>query len=104
MKQHGVIFQPSLSGTLSLSRTNAFFLCGGKALVNAYYNTAQQLGVAVAYEANVLHVKIEDGLFQQVDVQWQGEQLAVRGRAVVLASGGFQADPGWVARAWGAGS
>jgi tricarballylate dehydrogenase len=40
MEAHGVRFQPSLSGTLSLSRTNAFFLGGGKALVNAYYNTA----------------------------------------------------------------
>jgi tricarballylate dehydrogenase len=35
MKQCGVRFQPSLAGTLSLSRTNAFFLGGGKALVNA---------------------------------------------------------------------
>ena len=46
MEAHGVRFQPSLSGTLSLSRTNAFFLGGGKALVNAYYRTAEQdLGV-----------------------------------------------------------
>ena len=35
MEGHGVRFQPSLSGTLSLSRTNAFFLGGGKALVRA---------------------------------------------------------------------
>ena len=32
MEAHGVRFQPSLSGTLSLSRTNAFFLGGGKSL------------------------------------------------------------------------
>ena len=44
MEAHGVRFQPSLSGTLSLSRTNAFFLGGGKALVNAYYATAQGSG------------------------------------------------------------
>ncbi|MGB1148292.1 MAG: FAD-binding protein, partial [Alphaproteobacteria bacterium] len=37
MKQQGIRFQPSLSGTLSLSHTNAFFLGGGKALVNALY-------------------------------------------------------------------
>ena len=42
MEAHGVRFQTSLSGTLSLSRTNAFFLGGGKALVNAYYNTARR--------------------------------------------------------------
>ena len=32
MEAHGVRFQPSLSGTLSLSRTNAFFLGGGMSL------------------------------------------------------------------------
>lgn len=51
MQSHGVRFQPSLSGTLSLSRTNAFFLGGGKALVNAYYNTATDLGIDIRYEA-----------------------------------------------------
>ncbi|MFY8084518.1 MAG: FAD-dependent oxidoreductase, partial [Rubrivivax sp.] len=37
MRKHGVFFQPSLSGALHTARTNAFFLGGGKALVNAYY-------------------------------------------------------------------
>ena len=32
MRRHGVVFQPSLTGTLHLSRTNAFFMGGGKAL------------------------------------------------------------------------
>ena len=40
MERCGVRFQPSLTGTLNLSRTNAFFLGGGKALVNAYYAAA----------------------------------------------------------------
>lgn len=31
MERNGVRFQPSLGGTLSLSRTNAFFLGGGRA-------------------------------------------------------------------------
>jgi len=37
MKENGVRWQPPLRGTLQLSRTNAFFLGGGKALLNAYY-------------------------------------------------------------------
>ena len=49
MRRHGVRFQPSLAGTLHLSRTNAFFMGGGKALVNAYYRSAQALGVQVRY-------------------------------------------------------
>ena len=53
MRRHGVHFQPSLSGTLHLSRTNAFFMGGGKALVNAYYRSAAALGVQIRYEAPV---------------------------------------------------
>jgi len=54
MIKQGVLFQPSLSGTLSLSRTNAFFLGGGKALVNAYYNRCEELGVKIYYHATAL--------------------------------------------------
>lgn len=39
MRAHGVHFQPSLSGALHVARTNAFFMGGGKALVNAYYRS-----------------------------------------------------------------
>ncbi len=101
MEAHGVRFQPSLSGTLSLGRTNAFFLGGGKALVNAYYNTAADLGVRVAYEAQVRHVGIEGRRFTHVDVEVGGEMHRVEGSAIVLAAGGFQGDIDWLARAWG---
>ena len=37
MQKHGCHFQPAMRGTLHLARTNAFFLGGGKALMNAYY-------------------------------------------------------------------
>lgn len=101
MERHGVRFQPSLSGTLSLSRTNAFFLGGGKALVNAYHNTATDLGVTVLYEAKVGHITIHNDTFESLRVTIGGEEIEVAGRAVVLASGGFQADLEWLARAWG---
>jgi tricarballylate dehydrogenase len=101
MEAHGVRFQPSLSGTLSLSRTNAFFLGGGKALVNAYYNTAADLGVRVAYDAEVTHVHREADRITHLDVTVAGAPHQVRARAFVLASGGFQADLDWLARAWG---
>lgn len=101
MEAHGVRFQPSLSGTLSLGRTNAFFLGGGKALVNAYYNTAQDFGVQVLYEAQVSHVGIEGNRFTHVEVDIGGQTHRIEGRAVVLAAGGFQSDIDWLARAWG---
>jgi len=101
MEAHGVRFQPSLSGTLSLSRTNAFFLGGGKALVNAYYNAAADLGVTVAYDASVSHVVLSDGRFEAVQASVSGTSVTIAGRAAVLASGGFQADIDWLVRAWG---
>ncbi|MGB5557288.1 MAG: FAD-dependent tricarballylate dehydrogenase TcuA [Paracoccaceae bacterium] len=101
MEAHGVRFQPSLSGTLSLSRTNAFFLGGGKALVNAYYNTAEDLGVTVAYDAEVTHVHLDGDRFTYLDAQIGGETVRIEARAAVLASGGFQADTKWLTRAWG---
>jgi precorrin 3B synthase CobZ len=59
MQQHGVRFQASLSGTLHLSRTNAFFMGGGKALVNAYYRSAEQLGVQIRYDAPVVRLELK---------------------------------------------
>ncbi len=101
MEKHGVRFQPSLSGTLSLSRTNAFFLGGGKSLVNAYYNCVADLGVTVAYEAQVLHLNLTDGAVRWADVSIRDEKFRVFGRSFVVASGGFQSDLDWLARAWG---
>src|SRR6186997_2885743 len=59
MVRHGVRFQPSLSGALHTARTNAFFLGGGKALVNAYYRSAQALGVQVRYDAPVGRLELD---------------------------------------------
>ncbi len=101
MAEHGVRFQPSLTGTLSLSRTNAFFLGGGKALVNAYYNTIESLGVAVVYNATVTSIALNNDSFESLQVELSGQLLTVRGKSAVLASGGFQADTQWLARAWG---
>ena len=97
MRRHGVRFQPSLSGTLHLSRTNAFFMGGGKALVNAYYRSAAALGVAIRYESPVSHVELHEGRF----VAAHTPEGTVRARACVLASGGFESNLEWLREAWG---
>ncbi|MDJ0627733.1 MAG: FAD-dependent tricarballylate dehydrogenase TcuA [Rhodobacter sp.] len=101
MQDHGVRFQPSLSGTLSLARTNAFFMGGGKALVNAYYRTAERLGVDIVYEANVTHLDLEIDRIAGIDYTHGGQAHRISPKAVIVASGGFQADTDWLARAWG---
>ena len=102
MASHGVRFQPSLTGTLSLSRTNAFFLGGGKALLNAYYQTAERLGVVIRYDTEVRDVRLRNGAVDSVEVASAGESLTLRAKSVVVAAGGFQANIEWLRQYWGA--
>jgi tricarballylate dehydrogenase len=97
MRRHGVHFQPSLSGTLHLSRTNAFFMGGGKALVNAYYRSARALGVQVRYGVTVDRLELCDGRF--VAASAGAERFEAR--CCVLAAGGLESNLGWLREAWG---
>ena len=101
MRQHGVVFQPSLGGTLHLSRTNAFFLGGGKALLNSYYRSAVRLGVEVRYEAEVTDVEIEGGRFAAAVVKEGGSTRRIPAKAMVAAAGGFESNLEWLREAWG---
>ncbi|MGH6994802.1 MAG: FAD-dependent oxidoreductase, partial [Stellaceae bacterium] len=101
MESRGVRFQPSLTGTLGLSRTNAFFLGGGKALLNAYYRTAERLGVVVAYEAEVQDVRLRDGAVESVVIESGGRTMRPRVKTVIVAAGGFQANIDWLRQYWG---
>ena len=101
MRAHGCVFQPAMRGTLHLARTNAFFLGGGRALMNSYYRTARELGVVTSYDTEVRDLVIEDGRFIEAIVSREGETLRVRAHAIVLASGGFQANLEWLKEEWG---
>ncbi|MCM2328263.1 MAG: FAD-dependent tricarballylate dehydrogenase TcuA [Lysobacter sp.] len=101
MKAHGVRFQAPLGGTLHLSRTNAFFLGGGKALMNAYYRAAAAMGVEIAYETEVVGLALEGRGIDSVTVDCKGERRAIRARAVVVAAGGFESNLEWLREAWG---
>ena len=101
MKACGAHFQPSLSGTLSLSRTNAFFLGGGKALMNAYYATAQRIGVDVLYDTEVRSLRLRDGFLRGADIVSRGSPATIRARTFVVCSGGFQANLDWLRQYWG---
>jgi tricarballylate dehydrogenase len=97
MRRHGVRFQPSLSGTLHLSRTNAFFMGGGKALVNAYYRSAEKLGVQIRYDAPVDRLELGHGRFNAACIGAE----RIEGKACVVASGGFESNIAWMREAWG---
>jgi tricarballylate dehydrogenase len=102
LEARGVRFQHALSGTLHLGRTNAFFLGGGRALVNALYRHAEGLGVIVHYEASVERVALDDGFCRGVTARLEGRAVDFSARSVVFASGGFQANIDWLKESWGA--
>jgi tricarballylate dehydrogenase len=97
----GVRWQPSLGGTLSLGRTNSFFLGGGRAMLNALYRTAESLGVEVRYESEVVDLLIEDGVFRSLGVQNEGHRYEVEARALIAAAGGFESNIDWLKEYWG---
>ncbi|HEY9460306.1 MAG TPA: FAD-dependent tricarballylate dehydrogenase TcuA [Paralcaligenes sp.] len=97
MRQHGVHFQPPLTGALHVARTNAFFMGGGKALVNAYYRSAQNLGVDIRYNSPVDSLELDDGRFIAARL---GDER-IQAKACVLACGGFESNRKWLREAWG---
>ncbi|HEY6831570.1 MAG TPA: FAD-dependent tricarballylate dehydrogenase TcuA [Pseudolabrys sp.] len=102
MDEQGVRFQPPLGGTLSLGKTNAFFLGGGRGMLNALYRRAEALGVTCIYDTPVTAVTIEDGYFVSATVKHKGRAHAVRGKTLVAACGGFEANIDWLKQYWGA--
>jgi tricarballylate dehydrogenase len=97
MRSHGVHFQPPLSGALHVARTNAFFMGGGKALVNAYYRSAEALGVKVRYNAPVDAIELDRGRFVAARIGAE----RIEARSCVLAAGGFESNRDWLRDAWG---
>jgi tricarballylate dehydrogenase len=98
MRKHGVHFQPPLSGALHVARTNAFFMGGGKALVNAYYRSAETLGVKIRYDTTIRSMELDASEFIAAE-STNGERFAAK--ACVVAAGGFESNREWLREAWG---
>ena len=99
LSARGVRFQPALSGTLNLGRTNAFFLGGGRALLNGLCSYAEDIGIEFIYEAPVESLIIEDGFCQ--GLRFVDDERLLTARQFILTSGGFEADLDWLAEGWG---
>ncbi len=105
MRAQGVRFQPALAGTLHLSRTNAWFLGGGKSLMNTLYRRAEALGARVLYDAEAIDLDIKDGRFRSASVRIKGQNtVQIPAKTVVIAAGGLQSDLEFLKGAWGAAS
>ena len=69
--------------------------------MNAYYTTAEKTGVRILYDAEVRDIELKDGMFVSALFVSHGTTQMVRAKAVVAASGGFQANVSWLKDAWG---
>jgi tricarballylate dehydrogenase len=103
MEAHGVRWQRPMNGTLHL-HTNRFFLGGGKAMVNTYYETARVSGVEVCVDALVTDLGIDGGRCTTVTYQSNGDTQTAATSAVVVSSGGLEANHEWLKQTWGPGA
>jgi tricarballylate dehydrogenase len=69
--------------------------------MNAYYRSAEQLGIEVRYEAEVERLELDDGRFVAAHVNGQAGAQRIEARACVVASGGFESNREWLREAWG---
>jgi tricarballylate dehydrogenase len=76
---------------------------GGPGLVDALYGAAERDGIEVWYESRALGLIHNDGGVNGVIVRRDGRTVNLAARAVVIASGGFEANVEWRTRYLGAG-
>jgi tricarballylate dehydrogenase len=97
--ERGVKFQPALSGTLNLGRTNAFFLGGGKALLNSLCRYAEKISVELLYDTPVKKMIFDDGFC--TGVQLEKDDKIIHSKKVIATAGGFEANLSWLSEGWG---
>jgi tricarballylate dehydrogenase len=76
---------------------------GGPGLVDSLTQAARKNGVDIWYESRAVSLIADDDGVQGVVVKRTGKTIHVKGRAVVLAAGGFQANTEWRTRYLGPG-
>jgi tricarballylate dehydrogenase len=76
---------------------------GGPGLVDALTQAARKNGIEVWYQARATALLADDAGVKGVRVRRAGKTVEVAAKSVVLAGGGFQANPEWRARYLGPG-
>ena len=76
---------------------------GGPGLIEAHYRAAERQGIEVLNEARAVSLLSDDDGVKGVRVKKAGHTTDIMAKAVVLASGGFQANAEWRTRYLGPG-
>lgn len=99
---NGVRLQNPADGAMPYSKRTAFFLGGGKAMINALYATAAKLGVAIGYDSEVVALAFDEGRDCEADIVHDGRIERIASKTLVLCSGGHQANLAWLRESFGA--
>jgi tricarballylate dehydrogenase len=99
---NGVRLQDPAAGAMPYSQRTAFFLGGGKAMINALYMTAAKLGVTISYDSEVVELAFDDARVCEADIAHGGSIERVLAKTMVLCSGGHQANFDWLRESFGA--
>ena len=70
-------------------------------MLNALYLTAERIGIEILYDAEVVELDIQDGMFLSAKVAYGNREFDVHAAALVAASGGFEANIEWLKQYWG---
>jgi tricarballylate dehydrogenase len=76
---------------------------GGPGLVEGLTNAAKKNGIEIWYEARATRLLLDDSGITGIEIKHQKKTKTIKTKAVVLAAGGFQADPEWRTRYLGPG-
>ena len=98
--ENGVRLQDPSSGAMPYSRRTAFFLGGGKAMVNALYATAVKLGVGIQYDSEVVALGFGNENCT-ADIRHDGQIERAVAKTLVVCSGGHQANLDWLRESFG---
>jgi tricarballylate dehydrogenase len=99
--ENGVRLQDPGDGSMPYSRRTAFFLGGGKAMVNALTTTATKLGVTIGYDSEVVALSFDDASNCEADIRHNGNVERVAAKTLVACTGGHQANLDWLRRSFG---
>jgi tricarballylate dehydrogenase len=111
LRDHGIRFLPNygrqaykVDGRFKFFGGAVIFANGGgTGLMEAQYRNLEKAGVAIRYNARATSLIREDGRIAGVRFDVAGREDAVAAPAVVLASGGFEANREWRTRYLGPG-
>ncbi len=92
----GVRLQDPRVGTVPYSRRTAFLLGGGKAMMNALYDTAEKIGVAVEYDCEGVALAPEPDGGWSLEAASGADRRRFASRCVIVAAGGPGGDPDWL--------